>query len=108
MNHRPWKRAACCGLLLLAACKSQPAAETRGDDDKAPVSLPLARVQRRDLADTLSLPGTVAALPDHSVRVGPAVAGKLVAVAVVPGQRVAAGQVVARLDGRGAEEQVRQ
>jgi HlyD family secretion protein len=93
-------------LVLLAGCQSAKPAE-----DPAPppvVRLPIARVQRQDLTSIARLTGTVNALPDHSVKVSPAVAGKLTSVLVVPGQRITRGQLLARLDDRQSTGQLAQ
>ena len=93
-------------LVLLAGCQSAKPAE-----DPAPppvVRLPIARVQRQDLTSIARLTGTVNALPDHSVKVSPAVAGKLTSVLVVPGQRITRGQLLARLDNRQSTGQLAQ
>jgi RND family efflux transporter MFP subunit len=95
-----------CLLVLLAGCQSAKPAE-----DPAPpavVRLPITRVQRQDLSSITRLTGTVNALPDHSVKVSPAVAGKLTAVLVVPGQRITRGQLIARLDNRQSTGQLAQ
>ncbi|WP_218082791.1 efflux RND transporter periplasmic adaptor subunit [Anthocerotibacter panamensis] len=91
--------------LLLTACQTTPAPE----EAPAPVvQVPMTRVQRIDLVSTISIPGTVVALPDRSLKISPAVAGKLVAVLAVPGQQVHQGQLLARLDSRQATDQLNQ
>jgi HlyD family secretion protein len=93
-------------LVVLSGCGSAKPAE---EPAPAPaLRLPIVRVNREDLPNTLNLSGTVNALPDHSVKVSPAVAGKLIAVSVIPGQRVTRGQVLARLDSRQATDQLAQ
>jgi HlyD family secretion protein len=93
-------------LFILSGCGSTQPAE---DPAPAPtVRLPIAHVLREDLPVILNLSGTVNALPDHSVKVSPAIAGKLISVSVVPGQAVVRGQVLARLDSRQATDQLSQ
>jgi HlyD family secretion protein len=93
-------------LVLLAGCQQAIPAE---DPTPAPVvRLPIVQVQRQNLASLVTLTGSVNALPDHSVKVSPAVAGKLIAVLVVPGQRIRRGQIIARLDSRQVKDQIAQ
>lgn len=104
---RPFLKTAVALLLpvLLAGCQTATPAE---DPPPPVVRLPITRVGRENLPSVVHLTGTVSALPDHSVKVSPAVAGKLVAVSVVPGDRVVRGQGIARLDNRQATDQVAQ
>jgi HlyD family secretion protein len=93
-------------MVLLAGCQKATPAE---DPTPTPVvRLPITQVQRQNLSSLVTLTGTVNALPDHSVKVSPAVAGKLIAVLVVPGQRVDRGQIIARLDSRQVKDQISQ
>lgn len=93
-------------MVLLAGCQSAIPAE---DPTPAPiVRLPITQVQRQNLSSLITLTGSVNALPDHSVKVSPAVAGKLISVWVVPGQRIQRGQLIARLDSRQVKDQIAQ
>jgi RND family efflux transporter MFP subunit len=93
-------------LVLLAGCQKAIPAE---DPTPVPVvRLPITQVQHQNLSNIVTLTGMVNALPDHSVKVSPAVAGKLIAVLVVPGQRVRRGQIIARLDNRQVKDQIAQ
>lgn len=94
------------GLLLLGLVVSlstgcsredteaKTGARRGGERPATPVVLSTASV--RDLATTLDLTGTLAA--EHQVDVSPRQSGRLVAVTVNLGDRVAKGQVLARLD----------
>jgi len=87
--------------VSLSGCQMGGHKDSTAEDSSAPVvSLPLTRVKQEDFQHTVSLPGTVVALPDHSIKVSPAIAGKLVAVYVVPGEHISRGQVIAELDSR--------
>ncbi len=69
--------------------------------EKVPqVNLPTIRVERSIVNQAITFPGKVSAPPDCSVSISPNLAGKLIAVTVVPGQMVSKGQLVARLDDR--------
>lgn len=59
------------------------------------------------MADAISAPGSIAAKRDDAVGVQ-GEGGRVVAVLVEPGQRVAAGQVLARIDGRVQAEEINQ
>lgn len=84
------------------------AAESGAEAAHAPIKVPIATVQSSDVPIEVVIPGVVAALPDHSVKVTPMAAGKLSAVFVVPGQAVHKGQVIAKLDDRHVKDQLAQ
>lgn len=93
-------------LLLLVGCQGN---NTPVSSNPTPqVRLPVIAVQRQDIRVEVNIPGTVGTLPNRSAKVSPAVAGKLIAINVVPGQQVAKGEVIARLDNRQASEQLNQ
>ncbi len=96
-------------MLCLHGCSStdqkssQKTTEKNTDaaDEKVPqVKLPTARVEQSIVNQAIAFPGKVSALPDCSVSISPNMAGKLIAVTVVPGQVVSKGQLIARLDDR--------
>ncbi|MEH2247941.1 efflux RND transporter periplasmic adaptor subunit [Nostoc sp.] len=92
-------------FLLLVGCQGK---DPPTDEAAAAVSLPVVNVQRQDIAVEVNIGGTVSAPPNTSAKVSPAVAGKLVIVTVVPGQKVAKGQLIAQLDNRQSLDQVNQ
>lgn len=65
------------------------------------------RVERGDVTETLAATGTVKASKEVNLNFTGEGTDKLAAVYVVPGDRVKAGQVLARLDGTGVRNQVR-
>ncbi len=69
-------------------------------EEAAAVAVELAPVERRDVRETLAVDGSLVAREGATTRLAPAVAGRLVEVRVKEGDRVAAGEVVARIDGR--------
>ncbi len=104
-------------LLLLAitlggGCQKKDATEEAASANSTEVvttvHLPVAHVVRENLANLINVSGVVAALPDHSIKVSAAVAGKLVSVPVVPGQKVTKGQIIARLDNRSLTDAYKQ
>jgi len=89
--------------ISLSAC--QKAAEAPEAESTAVLHLPITSVVSQTLSEQLALPAFVLALPDHSVKVSPGVAGKIVDVMVAPGQHVARGQIIAKLDNRQMADQ---
>ncbi len=86
--------------LLLAACgKPAPTAEAAAEEPVA-VTVELANVERRDVQDTLSVDGSLVLPEGASSKLAPGVAGRLLEVRVKEGDRVAAGQLLARIDTR--------
>ena len=77
-------------------------------DKSQPVKVKAGIVALSDLTPHMVLNGVVGALPDHLVKVTPALAGKLQSVLVVDGQRVSKGQVVAVLISTHLREQLEQ
>ncbi len=92
------------------------ARESRQGDDRGgrgqgggglrPVAVALVKVESRDMVETLDLAGTLEAR--RQVAVSPRMAGRLADVLVELGDRVAAGQVLARLDDFDLQARVRQ
>ena len=102
-------KASCVLLLMLSACKASSSTPTKsGDSSSAVLRLPVVRVQNSDLPVVVSIPGTVSTLPNQSVKVSPTVAGTIIAIPVVPGQRVDRGQVIAKLDSSQSKAQLNQ
>ncbi len=66
--------------------------------------VPVLITTRRSVAEDLVIPGAVTALPDHSAKISPAIAGKLREVLAVSGQTIVRGQVIAKLDDRHLRE----
>jgi HlyD family secretion protein len=100
-------------MILSAGCaqsnkESDDKKADAADDAAAVMNLPLVHVAIKNVANFVRIPGTVAALPDHSIKVSSAVAGKLVAVLVVPGEKVTKGQVIAKLDSRALQDAYKQ
>jgi RND family efflux transporter MFP subunit len=94
---------------LLAVGCSHPSA----DDDAAPganakAEVTLTHVVRANISETLTLNGTASPLPNDDVRVSALVAGRIAELNVAEGDRVRAGQVVAKLDDRSYRAQLQQ
>src|SRR5579863_2898430 len=81
--------------VLAAGCSRQSADEDTAYSAKAEVTL--TRVARADISETLSLNGTASALPNEDVRVSALVPGRVAELNVAEGDRVKAGEILARL-----------
>jgi multidrug efflux pump subunit AcrA (membrane-fusion protein) len=80
-------------LLTLTACR--PSEEAGSAETAAPIKVEVATVRRGEIADVRHVTGEVAAL--KLVRLAAPVAGRVTYVGVQPGDRLAAGDVAARL-----------
>ncbi|HYL46675.1 MAG TPA: efflux RND transporter periplasmic adaptor subunit [Candidatus Limnocylindrales bacterium] len=95
-------------FLAAAGCSHKQAS---ADEDSASGPKPvvtLTRVARGDIAETLTLTGTAAALPNQDVRVSSLVPGRIAELHVAEGDHVEAGQLLAKLDDRPYQDQLRQ
>ena len=97
-------------VLSLCSCQQAvaPTPELQRKETIVPLRLPIVKAEKETLSENLVLPGFVLALPDHSVKVSPGVAGKLVDIKVGSGAPVRKGQVIALLDSRQLSNQVHQ
>lgn len=99
-------------VALLAASCSHKSGD--GDEDagspapQATAHVTLTRVSRGDISQIFALTGTAAALPNNDVKVSPLVPGRLAELKVAEGDKVAEGQVLARLDDRTYRDQLQQ
>jgi RND family efflux transporter MFP subunit len=93
-------------LLMVSGCESKvpPADEAAS----AAVSLPIVKVQHQSVQMEVYATGTVSAPPNASAKISPSVVGKLAVVSVLPGDKVAQGQIIARLDNRQSLDQLNQ
>jgi RND family efflux transporter MFP subunit len=93
-------------VLLLSAVGCS---HSSSQDDAVPVvEVTVTHVERADISDTLTLSGTVIAPPNGDIRVSPLVAGRIAELSVAEGDRVEAGQVLARVDARPYQDQLTQ
>lgn len=100
-------------LLCVAAagCSHKPAA--RNSEDGTPESgakpeVTLTKIVRADISQMLTLTGTAAAPLNQDVRVSALVSGRITALNVAEGDRVRAGQLLARIDDRNYANQLKQ
>jgi RND family efflux transporter MFP subunit len=97
--------------LLVGGCANKDKISTNEGNEAKPseiVHLPAAVVKEKNVSRQIVISGIVSARPDHSVKVSPALVGKLVNVFVVPGQPVKCGQIIAKLDDRHVHDQLEQ
>lgn len=96
-------------ICFLAACQPKEAhVEPKSHEEHQAVTLPLMKVKKELVGKSLEIPGHVSALPDHSVQVTPHITGKIEHLLVVPGQHVTKGQLIAVLDDRQIQAQLKQ
>ncbi len=97
-------------LALCAWCAVAPACgRSAGDAAKAAVAdVTATTVQRASLNQDLLVSGNLAALPNRAAKIAALLPGRLQTVLVTEGDRVAQGQVLARLDPASYADQLRQ
>lgn len=95
--------------ILVAGCSHRSAADDESASDaSAKAEVTVTRVTRADISETLTLNGTASALPNDDVRVSALVPGRIAELNVAEGDRVKAGEVVAKLDDRSYRSQLQQ
>jgi len=87
-------------VVSLAACGKPAAKEAAADDEAHPATVELTAVKMGPIDETIPMDGTLVLPEGSTAKLAPAVAGRLTDVRVKEGDRVAAGQIVAQLDGR--------
>jgi RND family efflux transporter MFP subunit len=97
-------------LLLLPSCskKASEGEETEQGAANIVAEVTVTRVERADIESTLSVTGTVSALPNQDVRVSSLVPGRVARMMVAEGDRIHDGQVLAKIDDRPFRDQVQQ
>lgn len=97
---------------LLAGCSKGPSTESdEAGNAKGPAAVAevtLTHVERADVIATLSVSGTIAALPNQDVRVSSLVPGRVAQMMVGEGEHVSANQVLAKIDDRPYLDQIQQ
>src|SRR5262249_15171656 len=86
-------------------------ADPASGQDEAPkpiVKVTLAPATRANLSATLTVPGTLAPLPNQEAKVAPLVAGRIQRMNVKTGDNVKKGQVLATLDAGALAGQIQQ
>jgi RND family efflux transporter MFP subunit len=99
-------------LLLLPSCSKKTSGGEGEDTEEGAANIvaevTVTRVGRADIQSTLSVSGTVSALPNQDVRVSSLVPGRVARMMVAEGDRVREGQVLVKIDDRPFRDQVQQ
>ncbi|HUK31915.1 MAG TPA: efflux RND transporter periplasmic adaptor subunit, partial [Candidatus Acidoferrum sp.] len=96
---------------LIAGCSKSGAGssdEAAPEAAAAPATVTVTQVTRGDVSRYLQLTGSVAAPPNRDVKVSALVAGRVADVNVAEGDRVEAGQIIAKIDDHTYRDQVTQ
>ena len=104
--ERTWLHLAPLALLLLAGCGNTEAKPVKVEDAPKPIVVSVRLAQERPLPTTLDVTGTLMA--DAQTDIPSEIEQRVVEIAVERGQYVTEGQVVARMDDRDAQNQLRE
>jgi len=110
--HRKHFLIALAAILAIAAggCskKADSDDETSAKKPAAPTQVTVTKVVRADVSRMLQLSGSVAAVPNRDVKVSAQVPGRVTDLTVAEGDRVSAGQLIAKIDDHSFRDQVLQ
>ena len=99
-------------LLTLPSCSKKSSGDESADTEEGAANIvaevTVTRVERTDIQSTLSVSGTVSALPNQDVRVSSLVPGRVARMMVAEGDHIREGQVLAKIDDRPFRDQVQQ
>jgi RND family efflux transporter MFP subunit len=103
-------------VVILAAlnwtsCSRNRAASEDGGPENAGVTIAevtVTHVARADISSTLTVTGTIAALPSQDVKISSLVAGRIARLMVAEGDHVRQDQVLAQIDDRPYRDQLQQ
>jgi len=99
-------------LALLPSCSKKSAGDEGGESDEGAASIvaevTVTHVERADIQSTLSVTGTVSALPNQDVRVSSLVPGRVARMMAAEGDRVTEGEVLAKIEDRPFRDQLQQ
>jgi len=97
-------------IALLIGCSHGAPAESSdtGGKEAAKAEVTVTQVTRSDIQEVVTVSGSVAALPNHDVRVSSLVPGRIAEMKVAEGDSVRAGEVIAQLDSRPLHDQLLQ
>jgi|ERR1017187_442728 RND family efflux transporter MFP subunit len=98
------------GVIAASLCgcskSSSGDAETKAGD--TPTQVTVTKVARADVSRMLQLSGSVAAVPNRDVKVSSLVPGRVAELTVAEGDKVSAGQLIAKIDDHSFRDQVAQ
>ena len=97
-------------VALLIGCSHSAPSETSdtGGREAAKAEVTVTHVTRSDIQEVVTVSGSVAALPNHDVRVSSLVPGRMAEMKVAEGDSVKSGEVIAQLDARPLHDQLLQ
>jgi RND family efflux transporter MFP subunit len=99
-------------LLLLPSCSKKSTGDEGEEREEGAANVvaevTVTRVERADIQSTLSVTGTISALPNQDVRVSSLVPGRVARMMVAEGDHLREGQVLAKIDDRPFRDQVQQ
>ncbi|PYV30491.1 MAG: hypothetical protein DMG22_20185 [Acidobacteria bacterium] len=98
-------------VALACACSSKTGGDANEGDGKTPqqeATVTVTKVARGGITSWLTITGTVAALPNQDVRVSSLVPGRIAKMMATEGDRVHAGQVLAKIEDRPFLDQIQQ
>jgi RND family efflux transporter MFP subunit len=108
------KHVECVAIVLIVAaltfaCSGNRASEEESSADASSISeVTVTRVARGTVSATVTVTGTVAALPNRDVKVSSLVAGRIARLRVAEGDRVGEGQIIAEIEDRPYRDQLQQ
>ena len=92
----------------LCGCSKKGDDEATAKKDDAPTQVTITKVTRADVSRMLQLSGSVAAVPNRDVKVSSLVPGRVAELTVAEGDRVSAGQLIAKIDDHSFRDQIAQ
>ena len=99
-------------LLVLPSCSKKSTGDEGEEREEGAANVvaevTVTRVERADIQSTLSVTGTISALPNQDVRVSSLVPGRVARMMVAEGDHLREGQVLAKIDDRPFRDQVQQ
>jgi RND family efflux transporter MFP subunit len=99
-------------VLVLPSCSKKSSGDEGEETEEGAANVvaevTVTRVERADIQSTLSVTGTISALPNQDVRVSSLVPGRVAQMMVAEGDHIREGQVLAKIDDRPFRDQVQQ
>jgi RND family efflux transporter MFP subunit len=98
------------GIIAASVCGCSKKGDDEAADkkDNTPTQVTLTKVTRADVSRMLQLSGSVAAVPNRDVKVSSQVPGRVTELTVAEGDRVSAGELIAKIDDHSFRDQVTQ
>lgn len=92
-------------VMLVSGCSG--GASDQPADSQMTAEVTVTKVARGDIRQTAAVSGNVVALPNKDVKVSSLVAGRITSLNVAEGDRVRAGEVLATIDARASQDDLR-